>query len=99
MCIVLLLLSSSLHTLSLDPDDQSKDKEKKKVYTSTLTLCTPSVIGLLPLQLQAMAPQKLKKIHMFDLSSVVRPMEKDQVHSIAVAAFKRMLKVEGGCVS
>ncbi|KAL5463371.1 hypothetical protein EMCRGX_G032264, partial [Ephydatia muelleri] len=50
-------------------------------------------------KLQPVAPQKLKRIHMFDLTSVVHPMENEQVHSLAIAAFKRMLKVEGGALS
>lgn len=40
------------------------------------------------------APQKLKKIKLFDLSSIVKPLTKEQQHTMSVAAFQRILAAE-----
>ena len=39
-------------------------------------------------------PQKLKKIKLFDLSSIVKPLTKEQQHTMSVAAFQRILAAE-----
>lgn len=42
-------------------------------------------------------PQKLKKIKMFDLSSVVKPLDPTEQERQSVSAFKRLLASESTC--
>ena len=44
--------------------------------------------------LETAAPQKLKKIKVFDLSSIVKPMSSEQQQRMGLAAFKRILEAE-----
>ena len=42
----------------------------------------------------SLAPQKLKKIKLFELSNVVKPLMKEQLSEMSVTSFKRILDAD-----